>query len=274
VGDGYEVLVVHRPRYDDWSLPKGKDEPGETPEEAAVREVMEETGQPARIIAPLGESSYPTIAGDKVVRWFAMRATAPSAFVPNGEVDQIRWLEPKAAAKVLSYHRDREIVTSLDGRALLGTGTLFLVRHGAAGDRSSWKGDDRDRPLTKKGEEQAQALIRQFAGEGIERVISSPYVRCTQTVQPLAHHLRIPLELDDSLEEGAGKAARDLVKSLVGSNAVLCSHGDVIPSLLDWMARRDMRLLSATDCKKGSTWEVEVRAGAFDSARYLPPPSI
>lgn len=271
---GFQVLVVHRPRYDDWSLPKGKDEPGEAPEAAAVREVWEEAGQQARIISPLGESSYQTLAGPKLVRWFAMRALGRNQFEPNGEVDRIVWVEPEEAARLLNYSRDRDLVTNVDGPALLSTGTLFLVRHAAAGDRSTWTDDDRLRPLTTKGEAQAEGLARLLSDRGVERIISSPYLRCTHTVEPLAHKLGLEIEIDDSLAEGSGgKPVRRLVRDLAGTNAVLCSHGDVIPELLDWMVRRGMELSSPFDCKKGSTWEVEVTAGEFTAARYLPPPA-
>lgn len=273
--DDFEILVVHRPRYNDWSLPKGKDEPGEDPEEAAIREVLEETGQPTRVIAPLGESAYRTTSGDKVVRWFAMRATGPQTFAPNAEVDLISWLNPVAASSLLTYQRDREIVDSVDGRALLGTGTLFLLRHGAAGDRGSWEGDDRDRPLTAKGDAQAKAIVDRLRYRGVEAIFTSPYVRCLQTVQPLAEELGLSVQVEDLLAEGeGGKKVREFVKSLIGRNAVLSSHGDVIPALLDWMIKRGMTLNSTFDCKKGSLWEVDVRSGEFHKAVYVPPPEV
>jgi 8-oxo-dGTP diphosphatase len=271
-GGAYEVLVVHRPRYDDWSLPKGKDEPGESPEQAAVREVWEEAGQPARIIAPLGSSSYRTQAGAKQVLWFAMRATGVSEFSPNPEVDSVAWLSPGAAAELLTYDRDRDLVSSIDPEALLGTGTLYLVRHAAAGDRTTWMGKDRDRPLTAKGEAQARGILGRLRDEGLERIITSPYLRCTETVRPLAESIGLELETNDYLAEAAGgKPARALVESLSGQNTVLCSHGDVIPQLLDWMVDEGLRLESSFDCKKGSIWVVEIESGEFASARYLPP---
>jgi 8-oxo-dGTP diphosphatase len=273
--EGPEVLVVHRPRYDDWSLPKGKDEPGEPAEDAAIREVREEAGQPVRVIAPLGESAYRTANGDKVVRWFAMRATGPQNFVPNDEVDRIAWLSPGAAAELLSYERDRDLVQAVDPSELLSTSTLFLIRHAAAGDRSSWEGDDRDRPLTSKGIAQSKALVDQLRNRQIEAIFSSPYVRCLQTVRPLAEILGLEVHVEEVLAEGeVGKKARELVKSLAGQNAVVSTHGDVIPALLDWMARRGMALDSAFDCKKGSVWEVDVGGGEFHKAVYVPPPAV
>lgn len=268
-----EILVVHRKRYDDWSLPKGKDEPGETPEQAALREVIEETGQPVRVIAPLGRTQFATGSGVKDVDWFAMRATRPAEFVANDEVDQARWVSVGEVDQLLSYEGDRSLVGSIDPEALLSTGTLFLVRHGAAGERQSWEGDDRLRPLSNKGEGQAKGIAVLLAGRHIEVIVASPYVRCRQTVQPLAEELGLAVGEDEALAEGAGgRATRELVRTLVGANAVLCSHGDVIPALLDWMTKKGMSLHPPFDCKKGSIWEIDVRAGQFRKARYLPPP--
>jgi broad specificity phosphatase PhoE/ADP-ribose pyrophosphatase YjhB (NUDIX family) len=270
---GPEILVVHRKRYDDWSLPKGKDEPGETPQVAALREVIEETGQPVRVIAPLRRTQFDTGSGIKDVDWFAMRATRLAEFIPNDEVDQALWFPVGEVDQLLSYEVDRSLVGSIDPEALLSTGTLFLVRHGAAGERDSWEGDDRLRPLSNKGERQAKGIAALLAGRDIELLVSSPYVRCRQTVQPLAEELGLDISEDEALAEGAGgRGTRGLVRTLAGANAVLCSHGDVIPALIDWMAKKGMSLRSPDDCKKGSIWEVDVRAGEFRKARYLPPP--
>lgn len=271
--NGAEILAVHRPRYDDWTLPKGKNDPGETAPDAARREVTEETGQPVRLIAPLGLTRFDTGSGIKEVDWFAMRATRFADFRPNDEVDQVRWIPVDSAGDVLTYEGDRRLVQSIDPEALLTTGTLFLVRHGAAGERQAWNGDDRLRPLSNKGQRQAKGIAALLAGRDVDVIVTSPYVRCRETVAPLAEELGLLVTDDESLAEGEGsKATRDLVKQLVGSNAVLCSHGDVIPALIDWMARKGMSLRSPFECKKGSIWEIDATAGQFRKARYLPPP--
>jgi 8-oxo-dGTP diphosphatase len=273
---GYEILVVHRPRYDDWSLPKGKDDPGETPMEAARREVEEETGWRTRVVAPLQEVSYSTPSGErKLVRYFAMRPVAFTGFTPNPEVDEVRWVPMAEAAHILTYPRDRQLVESADLEQLAGTGTLYLVRHAAAGSRHQWEGDDRLRPLTAKGARQAAALAEQLGSEPIDQVLTSPYVRCRQTVEPLA--VRLGLEVLDhpALAEGSTREEqRHLVSSLAGSNAVLCSHGDVIPELLEWLASRGAPLPPLADCKKGSVWVVELEGGRPVAARYTPPPEV
>ncbi|HEY7564468.1 MAG TPA: NUDIX hydrolase [Acidimicrobiia bacterium] len=272
--DGPEVLIIHRPRYDDWTLPKGKNDPGEPADVTARREVGEETGVRTRVIGPLGTTQHVTGDGRKEVTWFAMRASGSgNGFIPNEEVDQIEWIPAPKAPDRLTYEADRDLLARTEPVSLLATGTLFLVRHGAAGDRDLWEDDDRLRPLSNKGQRQAKGIATLLADREIDAIVSSPYVRCVQTVEPLAGELEVPVEVKEALAEGTGgKEARELVRSLVGKNAVLCSHGDVIPELLDWMSGKGMTLKSAFDCKKGSTWEVDVRGGEFRRARYLPPP--
>jgi broad specificity phosphatase PhoE/8-oxo-dGTP pyrophosphatase MutT (NUDIX family) len=270
--DGARVLVVHRPRYDDWTFPKGKDEIGEDSVEAALREVREESGQDPRLIGLVGETSYPVDGTTKVVRWYGMRVAKPVPFTPNDEVDEIRWLDPDEAPDLLSYDHDRDVLERVDLDSLLTTGTLFLVRHGSAGDRRSWTGEDRLRPLSSRGERQAAGLAATLTDRTVEAIYTSPYLRCVQTVRPLADAIGlVAIEHPALAEGGGGKATRELVRELAGTNAVLCSHGDVIPATLDWMMHKGLTLRSDFDCKKGSTWEVAVRAGTFHKARYLPP---
>jgi 8-oxo-dGTP diphosphatase len=179
------------------------------------------------------------------------------------------------AATLLTYERDRVLVKGLDLDRLLGTGSLFLVRHCAAGSRSRWEGDDRDRPLSKKGWRQAAALAELLAPIGIERILTSPYLRCRQSVEPLAKATGLDIEEEEALAEGQGDmATRRLVERLAGTNAVISSHGDVIPALLDWMIRLGMPLASPFDCKKGSIWTVEVENRRFKQATYRPPPEV
>ena len=266
------LLVVHRPRYDDWTFPKGKNEPGEDSADAALREVAEETGQRPHLVAKVGETSYPVDGTTKLVQWYGMRVQEPGAFTPNDEVDQVKWLDPGSARALLSYDHDRHLLDGVDLEAVLRTGTLYLVRHGAAGERRAWEGDDRLRPLSRKGERQAQGLVATLKARRLEAIFTSHYVRCVQTVGPLAEATGLDIVVHPALAEGeGGKATRALVRELAGRNAVLCSHGDVIPALIDWMAQKGMSLKSEFEARKGSTWEIDVRAGAFQRARYLPP---
>jgi 8-oxo-dGTP diphosphatase len=149
---------------------------------------------------------------------------------------------------------------------------ILLVRHAVAVSRSKWSEDDVARPLTKRGERQAAELVRQLSEQPVRRILSSPYLRCEDTVRPLARARGIELESSDPLAEGAGHAAVELVRSLIGVPAVLCSHGDVIPHVLEHFAVHDgLDLGDEPRCAKGSTWLLEDDGERFAKAFYLPP---
>ena len=109
------VAVVHRPRYDDWSLPKGKLDPGETFEQAALREVEEETGLRARLVRELPAVHYTVRERPKVVRYWLMEVESDPGFEPNDEVDELRWLSPADAVGLLTYDRDKGVVAAAVG---------------------------------------------------------------------------------------------------------------------------------------------------------------
>lgn len=271
-----KVLVAHRPRYDDWSLPKGKADKGETPEETAVREVLEETGYHCRVVAPLGTNRYRISNGIKEVTWFAMRPLPDSpGFKVNNEIDQIKWLSRSKAKQLVDYENDRTLISDAPFKQLTQTGTIFLYRHAAAGDRTKWNGNDRERPLTKKGKRQASAFAEAMVGRGIERVVSSPYERCVQSVAPLANVVGTKIEVDEALSEGPDiDAAYELFDSLVGWNAVICSHGDVIPAVVNRLMWAGLSLDSRFYCSKGSAWEIRIEGGRFTTGNYVPPPKV
>ncbi len=151
--------------------------------------------------------------------------------------------------------------------------TVYVVRHGKAGSRSAWTAPDDQRPLTKAGRKQAVALVEALEGAGVTRVLSSPYVRCRQTVEPLAERLRLPVDLADALEEGAPLVdTLALLDKLGDDSAVLCTHGDVVGELLDHCLRQGVRL-EDDRMEKGSTWVFDTEAGAIIAARYVPPPA-
>ncbi len=145
---------------------------------------------------------------------------------------------------------------------------LLLVRHADAGDRHQWEAPDHLRPLSTKGLRQAEALVPALAGLPVERVLSSPYLRCTQTVEPLAWRRGKALEPCDALAEGNGRDALDLVLHLAGAPVVLCTHGDVVGDVLDAMPVPPDPLM-----QKGSVWILEAEAGRYVAARYLAPPA-
>jgi broad specificity phosphatase PhoE len=150
--------------------------------------------------------------------------------------------------------------------------SILLVRHVTAGHRSTWPDDDRLRPISKAGQRQARALVEVLAGERFERIVSSPYVRCIESVAPIASVRGFAIELSDALaEEAPLDDALALVRKHAHGGAVLCSHGDVIPMLLEYVARRGVDLGPSPVCPKGSTWALSTNgAGEVVSARYLP----
>lgn len=153
--------------------------------------------------------------------------------------------------------------------------TILLVRHAHAGSREKWQGPGPDevRPLSKKGWRQAEGLVEQLKGYGISRLLSSPYVRCVQTLEPLAKDRALDIEEVDELAEGADPGATlALVRGLGDITAVLCTHGDVVPNLLDRLASEEaLELPPDYPCQKGATW-VLTDDGPGMTATYLPPP--
>lgn len=151
--------------------------------------------------------------------------------------------------------------------------TVHLVRHAKAGSRQRWDGPDDQRPVSKRGEAQSAALAARLAGQPIEQVFSSPYLRCVQTVEPLAARLGTAVERADGLAEGAPLAeALRLLEKVGDRTVVLCTHGDVLGDLIDHAERHGVRL-DGEGYEKGCTWELELEAGAIVSARYVPAPS-
>jgi 8-oxo-dGTP diphosphatase len=152
--------------------------------------------------------------------------------------------------------------------------TIYLVRHAKAGERGSWPGDDELRPLSQRGYRQAVGFVEILHDGAYERLLSSPYVRCLQSLTPLAYARGLAIEPVDALAEGASlDDALTLVRKHVSHGAVLCSHGDVIPMLLEHYAGRGVDLGPAPQCPKGCTWVLDPDAtGEIRRARYLPPP--
>jgi 8-oxo-dGTP diphosphatase len=258
-GRQLEVLLVHRPGHRDWTLPKGKVEPGETEEDCALREVTEETGLDCLLGPELGASRYRDRRGrDKGVRYWAM-TVRDGGFVANDEVDEVRWMSVPAAGRQLSYPGDRGILDTIEPAL---ASLVLLVRHAKAGDRERWTADDRLRPLDERGRRQARAMVAPLAGYGVTRLVSSPYVRCVQTLEPLSAHLGMPVDHDAAIGEGMPvEKARTLIARLGPGPVVLCTHGDVVEALVG----------EGEPKKKGSTWLLARREKGIQPIRYWPP---
>ena len=152
-------------------------------------------------------------------------------------------------------------------------GVAYVVRHAKAGDRADWAGDDRLRPLTRSGDRQAEALADLLGHESIDKILSSDYVRCIQTVEPLAARRKLPVQPAKELEEGAGgESVIRLVEKFKGRNIVLCTHGDVVEELLEHLIAQGLVQRARANMEKGSTWVLEEKDGKITGAKYRPPP--
>ncbi|WP_143532624.1 NUDIX hydrolase [Saccharothrix sp. ALI-22-I] len=257
------VAVVHRPRYDDWSLPKGKVDPGETVPAAAVREVLEETGFHAVLGRYLCQASYEAFGKPKVVDYFSARAES-GAFVPSDEVDELRWVPFAEAGSLVTRDEDRSVLAAFTA-APADLATVLLVRHAKAGKRDHWQGDDDLRPLSSAGWRQASGLGAMLPLWKPVRVHSAPRVRCVETVQGVAEDLGLGVLLEPRLSEEGYWPDREagLVRLLeiadgVGT-PVVCSQGGVIPDIVSTLADLGGLSLGGTPCKKGSTWLLAFR---------------
>jgi 8-oxo-dGTP diphosphatase len=234
-----QVLLVHRPAYDDWSFPKGKLDRGELSPVAALREVAEETGVRVRLGVPLSGQSYPNGSRTKVVDYWVGRVVGDhdvSGYLVNDEIDEVAWVEVDKAEKQLTYVRDRFTL----GEALATgrkTRALVVLRHGQARSRKAWRKDDRKRPLLVRGRAQAQAAAPVLEAFGVSQILTSSSTRCVETVTPYAEHIGLPIRCTDRLseEDVTAKGVLGLVDELVhsGEDAVVCTHRPVLPAVYD-----------------------------------------
>jgi 8-oxo-dGTP diphosphatase len=151
--------------------------------------------------------------------------------------------------------------------------TLYLVRHAKAGSRSKWQDADERRPVSKPGRKQSIAIADALTDAGITKIVTSPYLRCRQTVEPLAGRAAVKIDLADGLAEGASlDESLVVVDKVIAENAVLCTHGDVIPNLLSHFQRHGAHI-DDNRFEKGSYWVLEIVEGAVISGSYVPPGS-
>jgi phosphohistidine phosphatase SixA/8-oxo-dGTP pyrophosphatase MutT (NUDIX family) len=233
---GRQTLLVHRPRHKDWSLPKGKVDRGESILESAVRECREESGIQPILGPPLGRQRYQVLGRPKTVDYWLARVGRDHGFKRNDEVDKIRWVNQDEASKLLTYKRDVKFMNA--AFALPETVGLLIVRHGAARKRSSFKGDDTDRPLAARGRRQSKRLVSLLNAYGVAKLFSSPATRCLETVEPYADSsgAKIKREVAFGEENHQRKPAAALrrAKSLSRNRAsiAVCSHRPVLPDIL------------------------------------------
>ncbi len=255
LGPGGTVLLVHRPKYDDWSFPKGKLDRGEHATAAAVREVEEETGLRIRLGVPLRSQRYPIRVGIKVVHYWVGRAVGDvdvGGYEPNAEIDEVAWFPVDKARHRLSYEFDRDTLDEALARARK-TRTLVILRHGEARSRKAWRADDRQRPLLAAGKHQADRLVPVLAAYDVRRLVSSSSTRCVQTLEPYAAATGSKLRTDDLLseEDASPDAVRDVLAPLTeglherpasAGGLVVCTHRPVLPWVFDALGLEDPEL--------------------------------
>jgi len=246
-----EVALVHRPAYDDWSLPKGKAKPGEHLLVTALREVTEETGHQAAIGPLLTTVRYRvTSAGrpaDKVVTYWSMRR-AGGTFATNKEVDEMRWLDLPAARRQLTSASDRAVLDAFEC-STRDTRPLVLVRNAASDD-------------------QAGALVPVLLGLGVTALISADLASCVETFAPAARASGLPVREEPSLtraefEGNEAAVAADLRRETRTQETVaVCAQQQVISGLLEHLGRGDgVNPPPETSLRKGGWWLLHVRDG-------------
>ena len=238
-----EIAVIHRPKYNDWTIPKGKVELNESSIACAYREVIEETSIETEFGMYLGEVKYQSLDGPKQVSFWSAQVVKENTFTPNSEVDAIKWVEAAKAAKFLSLDSDREILSKFN-KLKYESKPLVLLRHAKALSRDEWQGDDDDRPLDSLGQMQAKRLLSIYQAFNLEQIHTSDAIRCYDTVEPMAKALGLRLEVSNKLSESAFKKdkedafdyARDLIKS--DKRALLCSHNPILPKVLNKLTKK------------------------------------
>ncbi len=266
---GLEVVLVHRKRYDDWSLPKGKLEAGESLPACAVREVLEETGVAIRLGTPLDQITYEAgKAGLKRVDYWAASVVSATRRAPDAEVDVVSWLPLKAALSRLDFEHDRFLVRQLMEQPV--TTPLVILRHAKAMDRKDWSRQDPARPINSRGRRQARLLIPMLAAYGVQRLVSSSSARCVSTVMPYAHSRELRVETHGQLteEEGSHDASgvarlltrirRQTVADQVPT--VVCVHRPVLPHVLEALEMAPTSLVTGEFLVAHLTSDGEVHA--------------
>ena len=238
-----EVLIIHRPKYDDWTFPKGKAEIGEPLIACAYREVLEETNIETAFGPYLGEVEYLTNDGKKKVSFWSAKVVKEKDFKPNTEVDQLKWVEVTKVKELLTLDTDRKILEQFL-KIEPDTKPLILLRHAKAVTRDEWQGEDDDRPLDSYGQNQAKRLLAMYQVFNLEQIHSSDAVRCYDTVVAIAKGLNIKLEVTGKLSESTFKKdkekafdyAKDLIK--LNESVLLCSHNPILPKMLNKLTKK------------------------------------
>ena len=275
-----EVAIIHRPRYSDWSLPKGKLEKNESHIACAYREVLEETGVAAIFGPEIGEVTYRVANEVKVVRYWSAQAKAEPYGDPDpSEVDEVQWLSPAAAKQKLTLHDDREVV---DYFLEFGADTvpLVMLRHAKALKRDEWDGDDGDRPLDQLGQRQVKRLSANFLPYALAEIHSSDAIRCLETVAPLSEITGVATVVAQDLseygyakdKEMAYRYIQDLLERQLPT--LICSHNPVIPKLVKKLIGKKNFKEFDEKLEPSEAWILHIRKGKIIAVDLLPAPTF
>jgi 8-oxo-dGTP pyrophosphatase MutT (NUDIX family)/phosphohistidine phosphatase SixA len=273
--DGVEIAVVHRPRYDDWSLPKGKLHAGEAAVSGARREVGEETGYDAALQWWVGRTHYRVEDGaEKTVDYWAARCGSLSSR-EGDEVDDLAWLSVADAAARVSWETDREVLARF-ARRPSATSTVLLVRHARAGAREAWRGPDDERPLDLTGVAQSRFLSGLLPPYWLRTesplVVSAPVTRCVDTVA-WAGEVRTDERLGErTYADYPGSTVGCLRELAEKGVAIACSQGGVIPGVVEELRRADGLRPAGVRAAKGSVWVLSFADGRLVATDYLDAP--
>ncbi len=294
-----QVVLVHHGTQGDWSIPKGKQDPGEDIETCAVREVLEETGLHCETDLYIGAFHYiDRYNRTKVVQYWSMHAGDDEelhVLSPTMEIDDARWVNIDEAVNMVTISRDRLVLCGFVGSYNLYTASsksyqanldvakapFLAIRHGSAGDRGKFKGSDQKRPLDEKGTAQASRLAIYLAQFPIDTILSSPAARCTQTVEPFSQLTGLSIETTKSLGEGSFCSTKELLYEIMRPGTLVCTHGDVLEHIVNQVAiTSGLTVPGLGELKKASMWifngssngSTASEGPRFKVAGYLPPP--
>jgi 8-oxo-dGTP diphosphatase len=270
-----EIALIHRPRYGDWTLPKGKIEEGETALQCAYRELVEETGIKADFTQQLGSVDYEENGQAKrVIFWAAHCALDASNFIANEEVDQLRWLTIEEALEEATYPTDLEIILKFKDQPKRSD-TLIILRHTKALERGDWDEPDSQRTLDEVGFDQAQLLIKHLEPFAIDEVYTSDFTRCVQTVTPIAHARGLSITAVPSLNEETFHEDPARAVSFANAlkqdekNILICSHNPVIPTMLRGILNTKLKNKDLIKLEPGDAWIVHRVNGEIVGLDYL-----